>query len=120
MKFEPIEPQELEKSFESRRGRVSYPIIKGFMETGQYAAKVNFEDPSRKPATMYILLKSYVANNDVPVKVLLRKNRVILVRLDINEKGDKIDNWKELNAPIEAADATADAVAIGDDIETIE
>lgn len=99
MKFEPVTPEELERTFEGRRGRVSYPIIKGFMESNLYAAKVDFEDKSRKPDTMYMLLKSYVSNHDVPIKVLKRKNRILLVRLDINDKGEPVENWRELTNP---------------------
>ena len=105
--FTEVPPEELESTVDTRRGRVSYPIIKGFMETGLYIARVNFEDSMRKAPNMYVLLKSFVSNHDLPIKVLLRKNRLYLLRLDIDKDGNKIEDWKEKNFPKENVDDEA-------------
>lgn len=87
---------EIENSADSRRGRVSYPIIKGFMETGYQVAEVDLTESGRKPMTLQVLLKSFIDTHQLPVKVLLRRGRLFLMRLDIDEQGKEIPNWKEL------------------------
>lgn len=87
---------EIENSADSRRGRVSYPIIKGFMETGYQVAEVDLTESGRKPMMLQVLLKSFIDTHQLPVKVLLRRGRLFLMRLDIDEQGKEIPNWKEL------------------------
>jgi hypothetical protein len=98
VKYEQVSAEELDATLDVRRGRVSYPIIKGFMETGYYVSKIILDD-NRKPGTMYMLLKSYVDNHDLPIKVYLRKGRLYLMRLDIDVEGNKVENWKEKHFP---------------------
>jgi hypothetical protein len=101
--FKQVDPNEIENSREGTRGRVSYPIIKGFMETGFYMAEVSLEG-SRKPTLMLMLLKSYCVNHDMPVKPLIRKGRLYLMRLDVDKDGNAIPNWLEQAFPMDALD----------------
>lgn len=103
MKFKQIDPSEIDNSREGTRGRVSYPYLKAFLETGYYASEVDLSDSQRKAASLFVLLKSYADNHDLPVKVMMRRNRLYLIRLDVDEKGNKISDWLEQrNAAIKA------------------
>ncbi len=87
--------EDIDNTREGVRGRVSYPIIKGFMENGDQVSEVMLEGTGRKPETLQMLLRSYVETHRLPVKVLCRKKRLFLIRLDIDDKGKAIPDWKE-------------------------
>jgi hypothetical protein len=94
--FKQVNPDEIELLRGRARGRVSYPIIKGFLETGFYIAQVDLSDTTRKAPTMHVLLKSYVQNHDTPVKPLLRRNTLYLMRLDVDKEGNPVPNWRAI------------------------
>jgi len=88
-------PDEVDNTRLGVKGRVSYPIIKGFMETGYFLAEVDLTAEKRKPQTMYALITSYVKTHELPVKPLMRSSKLYLMRLDIDQEGSKVENWKE-------------------------
>jgi hypothetical protein len=87
--------EDLEGQREGSRGRVSYPIVKGFMETGYRIAEVDLGEIKRKPFQLQQLLKSYIDTHDMPIKVAIRKNRLFMIRLDIDDAGNPIPDWQE-------------------------
>jgi len=95
VKFIKKTPDEIDNTRSGPRGRVSYPILKGFMESGHYIAELDLTEEKRKPQNMYALLTSYVNNHELPIKPFMRGGKLHLMRLDIDENGDKIENWKE-------------------------
>jgi len=102
--FTQVDPEAIDNMREGTRGRVSYPIIKSFMETGFFVAEVHL-DGGRKPAMMLVILKSYCINHDMPVKAVVRKGKLFLMRLDIDAEGNEVPNWMEKAFPMEALDA---------------
>jgi hypothetical protein len=114
--FTAVDPEEIDNSREGTRGRVSYPIIKAFMETGLYCAQANL-DGGRKPSMMLVVLKAYCINHDMPVKPLVRKGRLYLMRLDVDKDGKPIENWLEKAFPMETLDAeVTDGPPITDEV----
>jgi len=64
------------------------------METGYYIAELDLSESNRKPPQMYALLTSYVKTHNMPIKPFMRGGKMHLMRLDIDEKGNKIENWQ--------------------------
>lgn len=108
VKFKEVDPNEIKNVRSGRRGRVSYPIIKGFMETGIYVAEVDLTEVGRDASYMNTLLKSYVKNNNLPVKPLTRSGRLYLMRLDIDEDGEKVEDWEDKADPVKKVAHTRD------------
>jgi hypothetical protein len=80
---------------DTRRGRVSYPILKGFMETGFQVAEVDLAGTGRKAQDLVLLLKPYINNHKLPIKAIVRRSRLYLIRLDKDEEGEAIPDWYE-------------------------
>lgn len=87
------DPNEIKNVLAGSRGRVSYPILKGFMETGLYLAEADVSDTGRTPSSMAGLLKMYIDRHNIPVKPFVRDGALLLMRLDIDEEGNAIDDW---------------------------
>lgn len=94
-KFIKKDLEELDNMRYSRRGRVSYPILKGFMETGYQLAEVQQEGSKRKPFSLAMLLRAYIERHNLPIKTLMRGGKLFLMRLDIDDKGNPIEDWQQ-------------------------
>jgi len=107
VKFIEVAPEELAVFRTPHRGRVSYPILKGFLETGMFLAQVDRTGMQQGLQAMTSTLGAYVRNHDMPIKVFNRKGEVFLMRLDINEKGEPIPDWnkKEIDPNAKPIDA---------------
>lgn len=72
------------QSMKGKRGRVSYPIIRHFLESGLQVAEVQVEKIYDKSLhSLYMALKSYLQSHpDYPVTVVIRKGKLFLVRVD--------------------------------------
>lgn len=95
VKFVDVDPNEIQMISERRRGRVSYPILKSFLETGKYAVMLDRTGMSQSLMNLTTSLNTYIKNHDLPVKVLQRRSQIYLLRLDLDEEGNKISDWKE-------------------------
>jgi hypothetical protein len=95
MKFIPVDPRDMIDFRETHRGRVSYPILKGFLETGIFLAKVDRTGIPRTASSLYSSLSAYARSHEIPVKCLLRKNDIFLMRLDVDAEGNPIEDWLE-------------------------
>lgn len=89
------DPSEVDNLRMGPRGRVSYPILKAFMETNYYLAEVDLSDTNRKAVNLQALLKIYISRHELPVKPFMRGGKLYLIRLDLDEEGNKIEDWKE-------------------------
>lgn len=115
VKFIEVNPEDIENVRETHRGRVSYPIIKGFLETEKFLVEVDTTGVQQKPTLLNLLLRTYVRNHGLPVKVFMRTGKIYLMRLDITQKGEPT-GWDPMNGlpsnnasnPVEI---TADEVA---------
>lgn len=95
VKFIQVDPGEIDNTREGHRGRVSYPIIKGFLETGFYVSELDMTGVQQKPSLLCMLLRQYALTHHHPVKPFMRGGKVYLMRLDIDANGDTIPDWEE-------------------------
>jgi hypothetical protein len=99
VKFEEVNPHDMPTHREGRRGRVSYPIIKSFLETGMVLAKLDRTGMQQSFQSLYSCLNSYARNHEIPVKIFSRSGELYLMRLDfeVDKDGNKIpvEDWQE-------------------------
>ncbi len=95
VKFEQIDPEEINNLRQGRRGRVSYPILKGFLETNFFLAKLDRTGVQQSMQALTSSLGAYIRSHEMPIKLFQRTGEIYLMRLDIDENGDPIENWLE-------------------------
>lgn len=93
VKFIDVDPEEIPMNREGRRGRVSYPILKSFMETGKHVAMLDRTGMQQSFQSLYSCLNSYIRNHKLPVKLFSRQNQLYLMRIDIDDDGNFIEGW---------------------------
>ncbi len=108
VKFIEIDPSEIPNLREAHRGRVSYPILKGFLETGFFLTQLDRTGLQQSQQSLYSSLSAYIRSHDMPIKLFSRKGELFLVRLDIDENKEPIENWRE----VRDVDTGMDPVAI--------
>lgn len=102
--FIPIDPKDIDTSRSGRRGRVSYPIIKGFMESMHKVVKIDPESLGDKnPQYLRSVLTTYINNHNMPIKIFAAGGDLHLMRLDIDNEGKPIEGWNEEKATEGAA-----------------
>jgi len=93
VKFEDVDPEmldQVERGWQ-RRGRVSWPILKMFLESKKFVVKLDITDTQRKMSSLYSSLNTYVKNLNLPIKVLAIKGDIYLKRTDIDKDGNSIE-----------------------------
>lgn len=115
MQFIPVSPADIPNIRDSRRGRVSYPILKSFLETNMPVAQLDRTGIQQSLMSLTSSLSAYIRNHQLPIKIFTRKNQVYLVRLDLDMDGNKIDWRPEIKQvehinPAEAVPITAEHV----------
>lgn len=95
MKFIQVDPNEIDNLRQSRRGRVSYPILKSFLETNFYIAEMDLTGVQQSKQALTSSLTAYIRNHGLPIKMFHRGGKIYLARLDIDEKGNAIPDWQE-------------------------
>ncbi len=95
VKFEQIDPGEINNLRQGRRGRVSYPILKGFLETDYFLAKLDRTGVQQSMQALTSSLGAYIRSHEMPIKLFQRTGEIYLMRLDIDENGDPIEDWLE-------------------------
>jgi hypothetical protein len=93
VKFIDVDPNEIPMNREGRRGRVSYPILKSFMETGKHVAMLDRTGMQQSFQSLYSCLNSYIRNHDLPIKLFSRQSQLYLMRIDLDDDGNWIENW---------------------------
>ena len=94
VKFIEVDPNEIDNIRRSRRGRVSYPILKGFLETGMYIAELDTMGMQQSKQSLSSSLTAYIRNHDMPIKLFQRAGKMYLMRLDLDEDGNEIVDWQ--------------------------
>lgn len=121
MKFVPVAPEQFPEFREARRGRVSYPLLKSFLETGHPIAMLDRTGMQQGLQTLMSCLGSYIRNHGLPVKMVTRKNQIYLIRTDLDAQGKpqpfsgNIEQYKGTNGQqvLEASESSDEpAVAI--------
>lgn len=103
VKYVPIEPDNVDNIRRGRRGRVSYPILKGFLESGHFLVKLDTTGMQQSHQSLYSSLGSYIRNHELPIKLFSRAGDLHLMRLDIDKDGNKIENWQQKQEDRETA-----------------
>jgi hypothetical protein len=96
VKYLEVRPEDIENVRFSHRGRVSYPILKGFLETNMYIAQLDITGLQQSKVTLSSCLNSYINNHHLPVKLFQRMGNFYLMRLDVDDKGNAIENWETI------------------------
>lgn len=108
VKFIDVDPEEIKNVKPGHRGRVSYPILKSFLETGKYVVILDRTGMQQSFQGLYSCLSSYIRNHEMPIKIFTRARQIYLMRLDIDGDGNEIPNWHEaqIQGEIEAITST--------------
>lgn len=93
VKFLDIDPNEIDDLRATTRGRVSYPLLKTFLETGKYAVIVDRTGMQQSLQGLMQSIRSYVRNHNLPIKPIIRRGQLVLLRLDINKDGTPNPYW---------------------------
>ena len=101
VKFIEIDPNEIGEASFTHRGRVSYPILKGFLETEFYVVQIDRTGMQQKATALQSSLRAYALSHEMPIRVFSRSSEVYLMRLDVDKDGNKVENWMEqLKGPL--------------------
>lgn len=99
VKFIKKDPNDVTDLKMVHRGRVSYPIIKGFMESGLFLAQLDRTGMQQSMQALYSTLGAYVRKHNMPIKIFSRNGELHLMRLDIDQEGNAIPNWDREETP---------------------
>lgn len=108
VKFVDVDPAEIDTSRSGRRGRVSYPIVKGFMERNQKVCKLDLTGMQQKPEYLRSVLAMYIKNHDLPIKVFSAQGDLHLMRLDLDNDNNPIP-WEPEESATEGGGSERDA-----------
>jgi hypothetical protein len=112
-KFTQVSPEDFPNLRDARRGRVSYPILKGFLETGYPLAKLDREGITRPVQSLTVSLSMYAKSHSMPIKILTRGGEIYMLRLDLDDSGKIDPNWSpdgEEEPPVNLEEIDADTV----------
>ncbi len=113
VKFKQVQPENIDNIRSEYRGRVSYPILRGFLETNIFLAELDPVGIQTSISTLASSLNAYIRTHDLPIRMFRRKGVVYLMRLDIDENGQKIPNWqknKDVDTESPAIDITPEVI----------
>lgn len=85
VKFIPVKPEDIPNVRQSHRGRVSYPILKSFLETGYAITMLDRTGMQQSLQALNSSLNAYIRSHELPVKLFMRKGQIYLARLDVDE-----------------------------------
>lgn len=91
VQFIDVDPKDVPNHREGRRGRVSYPILKSFLETNKYIVQLDRTGMQQSFQSLYSCLGNYIKSHDLPIKLFSRSGELYLMRTDIDEEGNPVD-----------------------------
>lgn len=95
VKFVDIDPKDIDTSRSGRRGRVSYPILKAFMERNAKVSKLDLTGLHKNPTYLRSVLHSYINSHNMPIKVFSAAGDLHLMRLDLDNDGNFVEGWED-------------------------
>lgn len=95
VRFIPVDPEEIDNTRQGRRGRVSYPILKTFMESGLPVAQLDRTGMQQKLQSLMSGLNYYINAHDYPVSMFIRRGELFFVRTDLDKDGNPISDDAE-------------------------
>lgn len=90
VKFIDVDPKDIDTTRSGRRGRVSYPILKGFMERNSKVTKLDLTGLHKNPAYLRSVLQAYITSHNMPIKVFSAGGELHLMRLDLDNDNNPI------------------------------
>ena len=93
VKFVDIDPADIDTSRSGRRGRVSYPIIKAFMERNSKVSQLDLTGLNKNPTYLRSVLTAYVRSHNMPIKIFAADGILHMMRLDLENDGTPIEGW---------------------------
>ena len=108
-KFIDLDPREAKHIQRSRHGRMSYPILKAFLESNKFIVQFDPESIGKTVNSLGPSLSSYAKSHELPVKAFQRDSKLYLLRLDIDEDGNVIEDWMAQEYGIDDDDDDDDA-----------
>ncbi len=84
VKFIDIDPKDIDTQRLGRRGRVSYPIIKAFMERNTKLSKLDLTGLNKNPTYLRSVLGAYIKTHELPIRVFSAAGDLHLMRLDLD------------------------------------
>jgi hypothetical protein len=90
MKFVPVDPKDMPNFREGRRGRVSYPLLKSFLETNLPIAMLDRTGMQNSLQALMSSLGAYIRNHELPIKMVTRSGQIYLIRTDVGEDGNPV------------------------------
>ncbi len=88
--FTDIDPKDIDTTRLGRRGRVSYPIIKAFMERQSKVSKLDLSDLDKNPAYVRSVLSAYVKSHNMPIQIFSAGGDLHMMRLDLDNDNKPI------------------------------
>lgn len=110
VKFIPVAPEEVPNLREGRRGRVSYPILKAFLESNMPLAKLDRTGMSQSLQALSMTLNQYVRTHDLPIQMFTRSGEIYLARTDVDEDGNIVERGASKDGLLKALEPTEDAL----------
>lgn len=114
VKFNEVSAADIKNLRAPHRGRVSYPILKGFLETDMFLATLDRTGMQQSTQSLYSSLGAYIRSHDMPIRLFQRQGDMYLMRLDIDENGNEIPDWREardIDTEFKALPITTEEVA---------
>lgn len=93
VKFIPVAPKDIPTTREGRRGRVSYPLLKSFLEANIRCAKLDLTGLGKNPAYLRSVLYSYIRNHKLPIRIFASSGDMYMLRLDMDDEGNVDPKW---------------------------
>ncbi len=96
VKFVDIDPKDIDTQRLGRRGRVSYPIIKAFMERNTKLSKLDLDGLDKNPAYLRSVLSAYIKTHNLPIRIFAAAGDLHLMRLDLDNDHKPIEWTPEM------------------------
>lgn len=103
VKFVEVNPADINTDRLGRRGRVSYPLLKAFLEANIKVGKLDLTGVSQNPNYLRSVLHSYIKSHKLPVKLFSAAGDLHLMRLDLDNDGKPIEGYSFQEAATEGA-----------------
>jgi hypothetical protein len=87
VKFVEIDPKDVKLVRQGRRGRVSYPILKMFLESGMAVGKLDRTGIQQSLMSLNSSLGAYIRNHGLPLEMWTSQGEIYLSRTDIGDNG---------------------------------
>lgn len=90
VKFVDIDPKDIDTTRLGRRGRVSYPIVKAFMERNVKLSKLDITGLNKNATYFRSTIGAYIKSHDMPIRIFSAGGDIHLMRLDLDNDNNPI------------------------------